>query len=189
MECDIVGPHLNSFNWLLEDGFDAAVQDLPPFEAETNDGRRLSIEISNPVVGYPSLSGEGQTVSSVKLYPIEVFPQCRQRGLTYKARVTASINLALDGVMVDKLESVTIGEIPIMVKSKRCHLQNFTPKQLIAKGEEESELGGYFIIGGLEKIVRLHIVPRRNFALFDCPDRFLYETLIRGKEHDEFWKG
>lgn len=35
-------------------------------------------------------------------------------------------------------------------------------QQLVSHSEEPNELGGYFIINGLEKIIRMLIVPRRN---------------------------
>lgn len=37
-----------------------------------------------------------------------------------------------------------------------------TPEQLVAHGEEPNEMGGYFICNGLEKLIRLLIVPRSN---------------------------
>lgn len=49
-----------------------------------------------------------------------------------------------------------------MVKSKRCKLRGMNNKELIKNHEEEHELGGYFIINGLEKIIRFLILPRRN---------------------------
>ncbi|KAM8810309.1 DNA-directed RNA polymerase I subunit RPA2 isoform 2-T2 [Eudromia elegans] len=52
-----------------------------------------------------------------------------------------------------------------MVKSKLCNLYNFSAQELIQHHEEEEEMGGYFIINGLEKVVRMLIMPRRNFPL------------------------
>ena len=61
--------------------------------------------------------------------------------------------------------SRNIGNIPIMVKSERCHLNGKTPKELIALHEEQQEMGGYFIINGNEKLMRMLIMPRRNHVL------------------------
>ncbi|XP_030355304.1 DNA-directed RNA polymerase I subunit RPA2 isoform X3 [Strigops habroptila] len=58
-----------------------------------------------------------------------------------------------------------LGYIPIMVKSKLCNLYNLSPQELMQHHEEEEEMGGYFIINGLEKVVRMLIMPRRNFPL------------------------
>ena len=40
-----------------------------------------------------------------------------------------------------------------------------SPAQLVAAGEESEELEGYFIVNGNEKLVRMLIVPRRNFPM------------------------
>ena len=45
-------------------------------------------------------------------------------------------------------------EIPIMLKTKTCNLTGLNPRQLIDKGEEAHEMGGYFVINGIEKVVR-----------------------------------
>jgi DNA-directed RNA polymerase I subunit RPA2 len=50
-------------------------------------------------------------------------------------------------------------------KSNKCHLENNSPAQLVDRKEESEELGGYFIVNGIEKIVRLLIVNRRNFPM------------------------
>src|SRR6185369_16471179 len=39
------------------------------------------------------------------------------------------------------------------------------PKNLIRHHEESDEMGGYFIVNGIEKIIRLLIVQRRNHVM------------------------
>jgi DNA-directed RNA polymerase I subunit RPA2 len=50
-------------------------------------------------------------------------------------------------------------------QSNRCHLEKNTPAQLVQRKEESEELGGYFVVNGIEKIIRLLIVNRRNFPM------------------------
>lgn len=40
-----------------------------------------------------------------------------------------------------------------------------TPKQLVSKGEHENEWGGYFIIKGHEKLIRMLLMTRKNFPI------------------------
>ena len=35
---------------------------------------------------------------------------------------------------------------------------------MVAKGEEPHDLGGYFVVKGNEKLLRLLIMPRRNYV-------------------------
>ncbi|CAG2054313.1 unnamed protein product [Timema podura] len=52
-----------------------------------------------------------------------------------------------------------------MVKSDRCHLANLSPKELIAKSEHEDEWGGYFIVKGHERLIRMLLMTRRNYPI------------------------
>jgi len=48
---------------------------------------------------------------------------------------------------------VQIGNLPIMLKSKYCHLNKLNREGLIENGEDPDDPGGYFIINGSEKVL------------------------------------
>ncbi|KAJ1938191.1 hypothetical protein GGF37_004905, partial [Kickxella alabastrina] len=52
-----------------------------------------------------------------------------------------------------------------MVRSNRCNLQGLGPAELIRQHEEAEEMGGYFIVNGNEKVIRLLIATRRNHVI------------------------
>uniref|UniRef100_A0A663N0G0 DNA-directed RNA polymerase subunit beta n=1 Tax=Athene cunicularia TaxID=194338 RepID=A0A663N0G0_ATHCN len=94
-----------------------------------------------------------------------VFPaECRGLRSTYRGRIAADISWSVNGMPQGTIKQ-PLGYIPIMVKSKLCNLYNLSPQELIQHHEEEEEMGGYFIINGLEKVIRMLIMPRRNFPL------------------------
>ncbi|KAL8062090.1 hypothetical protein ABFX02_02G124000 [Erythranthe guttata] len=66
-----------------------------------------------------------------------------------------------EGVVIR--DRVSLGQFPIMLKSKYCHLKDANTKKLVSLKEEPSEMGGYFILNGLERVVRLLILPKRNY--------------------------
>ncbi|KAL0178473.1 hypothetical protein M9458_027367, partial [Cirrhinus mrigala] len=76
------------------------------------------------------------------------------------ADVSWSINGIPKGIIKQSL-----GQVPIMVKSKLCNLYGLSPKELIEHHEEAEEMGGYFIVNGIEKVIRLLIMPRRNYPI------------------------
>ncbi|KAI0392388.1 hypothetical protein F5Y17DRAFT_361243 [Xylariaceae sp. FL0594] len=95
----------------------------------------------------------------------EILPaECRERHVTYRGKLSATFEYRInDG---DPKEFTReIGQLPIMVKSGHCHLKGNSPAQLVARKEESEELGGYFIVNGIEKIIRLLLLNRRNFPL------------------------
>lgn len=90
--------------------------------------------------------------------------ECRERGISYKGKMTAKLMYQINGG-TPKVEVRTLGHLPIMVKSARCHLKDLSPAQLVERKEDAEELGGYFIVNGIERLVRLLIVARRNHPL------------------------
>jgi len=83
----------------------------------------------------------------------EIFPvEARLRKLTYAAPVYLSISAHINGV---QRESITaqIANIPIMLKSKQCFLHGLTGEELISRGEDPADPGGYFIVNGTEKVL------------------------------------
>lgn len=49
-----------------------------------------------------------------------------------------------------------------------------SPKELVERGEHEQEWGGYFIIKGHERLVRMLVMTRRNFPI--CLKRSSWKT-------------
>ncbi|ROV91322.1 hypothetical protein VSDG_07749 [Cytospora chrysosperma] len=95
----------------------------------------------------------------------EIFPaECRERHATYRGKLTATLEYRInDG---DPHEFVReLGNMPIMIKSNKCHLENNSPALLVQRKEESEELGGYFIVNGNEKIIRMLLMNRRNYPM------------------------
>ncbi|MEM4282480.1 MAG: DNA-directed RNA polymerase subunit B'' [Candidatus Woesearchaeota archaeon] len=82
------------------------------------------------------------------IYPTEA----RLRKITYAAPIYLDISSHINDV---QRESFTpqIGNLPIMLKSKYCHLNGLSEEQLVEKGEDPYDPGGYFIINGTERIL------------------------------------
>ena len=78
------------------------------------------------------------------------------RGINYSAQLMATIVRKIDDETEDKI-LIPIGEIPIMVRSQFCNLAGKTEEELARAREDMHEFGGYFIINGNEKIVRMLI--------------------------------
>ncbi|CAO1626187.1 unnamed protein product [Parajaminaea phylloscopi] len=191
---DLIAPHLESFNALFSqdpsissnkdhstprDGaavsttqgnglLDMAVRKISPKvvfdrvqEPGTQPGERgnrLELAIESITLSRPTQTGTGGEVRRV--WPIE----CRERLMTYKARLTARVSYSVNGLPKQVVER-DMGMVPIMVKSNRCHLRDLSSAELVAHSEEAAEMGGYFLINGNERLVRLLIVPRANHVV------------------------
>jgi DNA-directed RNA polymerase beta subunit len=86
--------------------------------------------------------------SKRKIYPIEA----RLRKINYSAPCYIEISSHINDVQRENF-TTQIGNIPIMLKSKYCYLNNQTREELIEHGEDPDDPGGYFIINGTEKVL------------------------------------
>ncbi len=82
------------------------------------------------------------------IYPIEA----RLRKITYSAPIYLEVSAHINGVQRENF-TTQIGSMPIMLKSKNCHLHKLSREELIKRGEDPDDLGGYFIINGTEKVL------------------------------------
>jgi len=153
-------PHVGSFNFMLESGLSLAVADLDPHEFSLDDGRRISLWINDCRIDRPSVPAGTVGVVDNRVWPTEA----RQRGSTYKGHVRIRMTYAVNGVVQTSLEK-SLGAVPIMLRSNACHLNGLSPAELIEHGEQETEWGGFFVIGGHERIIRMLQTTRRNYPI------------------------
>lgn len=56
-------------------------------------------------------------------------------------------------VFTQIFDDVLLGKIPLMLRSRECYLSKLEPEESFSAGECRYELGGYFVIGGAEKVM------------------------------------
>ena len=83
-----------------------------------------------------------------------IFPsEARLRKMTYAAPIFVDVSAHVNGQKRESVNKVQIGNLPIMLRSKYCHLNKLDREGLIEKGEDPDDPGGYFIINGSEKVL------------------------------------
>ena len=154
-------PHVESFNFMYEQGLSLMVKDLEPLEFSlAKSEKRVKLWITDCRLDKPMVTSNTRGYLDPKVWPTE----SRQRGTSYKGHFTIKCAYSVDNKVATPIEKM-IGSIPIMLKSKACNLHGLTPKQLIERGEQETEWGGYFVIGGHERIIRILQTTRRNYPI------------------------
>ncbi|CAL8096109.1 unnamed protein product [Calicophoron daubneyi] len=148
--------HVKSFNFLLRDGLKRMVKYLPPVEFSTPNGDECQLHVEFLELSKPCRDDKKE----VPMYPHE----CRRQGTTYGARLCLHVRLSVNGTATGIIE-VPCGDIPIMVLSRACRLSGLKRSEFPKHCEEERDLGGYFIVNGKERVLRLIIMTRRNFPL------------------------
>ncbi|CCE86373.1 Piso0_004858 [Millerozyma farinosa CBS 7064] len=169
MLVDAVAPHIGSFNALTEgpEGglLNLGVKDIGSKSIfDSNDegrlGNKLSIRVDSVQLAKPSVPNNDKLSINRRTYPAE----CRERMTTYRSRLMLKVTWKVnDEEEVSEIREA--GQVPIMLKSNRCHLEKLTSEELVEHREESDELGGYFIVNGIEKLIRMLIVQRRNHPM------------------------
>ncbi|XP_066246685.1 DNA-directed RNA polymerase I subunit RPA2 [Euwallacea similis] len=152
-------PHIASFNYIVNQGLHTAIQNLSPVQFLLNE-RQVKLDITNFSLSHPQVPYGTIGVKNNLIYPTE----CRQRHGTYTGKLLIDVEWHVDGTAQQPFTR-DLGSVPIMVRSNRCNLENMSPEQLVQHSEHEHESGGYFIVGGLEKIVRMLLMTRRNYPI------------------------
>lgn len=174
-----VDPHIEAFNAVFQNGSSAGagagagatgliahgIADIGTKVYFDGDDRMLPEERSQLQVRYKDITLQKCFVPPSNKFARnrEILPaECRERHSTYRGKLMATFEYRINNG--DAVEIVRdLGQVPIMVKSNRCHLEGLSPAGLVERKEESEELGGYFIVNGIEKIIRLLQVGRRNF--------------------------
>ncbi|KAG6034326.1 DNA-directed RNA polymerase I subunit RPA2 [Claviceps sp. LM458 group G5] len=167
-----VDPHIESFNaifrndekpGLLAHGLvDIGTKTYLDGDENTasEDKNRLEIRIKDVILQRPQVPPSNKAARNQQVFPAE----CRERHVSYRGKLSATFEYRVNGG--DPLEFTReMGQVPIMIKSNRCHLENNSPHLLVERKEESEELGGYFVVNGNEKIIRLLQVNKRNFPM------------------------
>jgi len=166
-EKGLVRQHLDSYNNFIEYEMQEIVSesgevvpDIPGFK----------IKFSKIKIGSPKVrEADGATM---EITPIEA----RIRELSYAADITLEMTPITIDERTQREEAeetldIYIGKIPIMLKSCRCPLENLVETELINRGEDPLDPGGYFIINGTERV----LVTQEDLA----PNRILAEEASR----------
>ena len=138
--------HIEVFdNWIFRSSYNNVYNRMLAFP----DGRTVCFE--NLKIFHPRYTREG------KVLPLT--PKlAREQGVTYGSDWHVDVVMrkgSCTGEEIDRRTGVCIGTVPTMLKSRNCILHGKTPRELALFGEDPKDPGGYFVVGGGEKVVLL----------------------------------
>lgn len=147
-ENSLVKANIESFNDFIDKELQLIIEEnreieptiIPPNVDE------FMIRLDNVWVTKPEITEADGSKRSI--YPMEA----RLRKLSYSAPMFLEVSSHINGVQRESF-TTQIANIPIMLKSKYCHLNGLGKEELIKHNEDPDDPGGYFIINGTEKVV------------------------------------
>ncbi|KAJ7982372.1 DNA-directed RNA polymerase subunit beta [Quillaja saponaria] len=157
---ELFKPHIESFDYLVEAGLETMFQNVKAVEVyDPFTMKKLRIWLGKPELYPPQKERLSKTMRDA-LFPHE----CRQAKISYTGKFVADVCFQYDDGVIIR-EKFNFGQFPIMLQSKLCHLRGVDPQKIVSYKEEAAEMGGYFILNGLERVVRLLILPKRNHPM------------------------
>ncbi|EGD75318.1 RNA polymerase II [Salpingoeca rosetta] len=149
----LVRQHVDSFNHFVEIDIHNIVKANSKIVSDVNP--RVYLEYTSIRVGEPVI--QNGPFDDHDVTPME----CRLRNTTYAAPMHVNVRLSLSGE-VRNYNDILIGRLPIMLRSKKCRLFKANDEQMAKMGECPLDPGGYFIIGGTEKVILMQEQLSKN---------------------------
>ncbi|XP_019055826.1 PREDICTED: DNA-directed RNA polymerase I subunit 2 [Nelumbo nucifera] len=157
---ELFKPHIDSFDYFVDAGLETMLMHIKPVEiVDSFTKTKLRIWFGKSELYPPQKERISKSIRD-PLLPFE----CRQAGISYSGKFMVDVCFQYNNGVVVR-EKFGFGQLPIMLKSKVCHLRGADPQKLVSYKEEATEMGGYFILNGLERLVRLLIMPKRNYPM------------------------
>lgn len=155
-ERGLVRQQLDSYNDFVGRGIQAIVAEEPTIEVRPRPqfaaGRAAEPTPHRLRLGRVRISKPRATESDGSVH--DLLPmEARLRNLTYAGKLTVDVTVEPEGGEPTSLPDVFVGLVPTMLRSAFCHLAATPPDQLSALDECPLDVGGYFLVGGAEKVL------------------------------------
>ncbi|HLC73710.1 MAG TPA: DNA-directed RNA polymerase subunit B'' [Candidatus Nanoarchaeia archaeon] len=147
-EHSFVESNIKSFNNFMEKGMQRIVNETTEIIPTI-----IPQEVENFKIKLGKIYAEKPQITEADGSKRDVYPmEARLRNLTYASPIFLEVSALIDDIQRESF-TTEIGRIPIMLKSKYCHLSNLRKEELIEVGEDSDDFGGYFIINGNERVL------------------------------------
>ncbi|KAG9137414.1 hypothetical protein Leryth_021169 [Lithospermum erythrorhizon] len=151
--------HLDSFNYFVGTEIKKIVEANNTIKSSQNEN--IWLKYTNVRIDEPS------TVINAVTVPITPH-NCRLSDLTYSAPIKVDVVYCNGTGYINQAKSnVTIGRMPIMLRSSHCVLYGKDEEELAKLGECPLDPGGYFIIKGTEKVILIQEQLSKNRIIID----------------------
>ncbi|KAI9815704.1 MAG: DNA-directed RNA polymerase III core subunit ret1 [Pycnora praestabilis] len=171
----LVKQHIDSFNFFVEVELKKIVQANRRVLSDVDPN--FYLKYTNIYVGNPErINAAGEKVITPN--------ECRLRDMTYAAPVYVDIEY-VRGKQVIKRRDISIGRLPIMLRSSKCVLTNKAEKEMGILNECPLDPGGYFIVNGTEKVILVQEQLSKNRVIVEAePKKGIVQASVTSSTHE-----
>ncbi len=172
----LVKQHIDSFNYFVDVELRKIIQANEKVDSDIDP--HFYLRYSDIRVGMPTMNEN--------LITYAVTPQeCRLRDLTYSAPIVVDIEY-VRGRQVVIRKDVSIGRMPIMLRSSHCPLAaaGGDERSFARLGECPLDPGGYFVVRGVEKVILVQEQLSKNRILVDVDRKGAVCAQVTSSTHE-----
>lgn len=160
----LVKQHIDSYDFFVNHELREIVQANRTVRSEVESN--FWVEFTDIRMGRPSRNDYSDFQARNDVTPME----CRLRDMTYAAPIVVDIVYTRDKKRIIR-KDIPLCRIPVMLKSSKCCLNGANNAQMEVMNECPLDPGGYFIIGGTEKVILIQEQLSKNRVIVETDEK------------------
>ncbi|KAM7200984.1 hypothetical protein V8F33_003650 [Rhypophila sp. PSN 637] len=173
----LVKQHIDSYNYFINQEIKDIVKANRLIKSDQEEN--FWLEFTDIRVGTPTRNDYSDVVSRSEVNPME----CRLRDMTYAADVVVDILYVRDRHRIRR-NNVHLCRIPVMLKSAKCCLSGANNSEMEVMNECPLDPGGYFIIGGTEKVILIQEQLSKNRVIVEADEKMGVHASVTSSTHE-----
>jgi len=169
--------HIASYDYFVNTEIKKVVAAQPNRVVRSEVDPNFFLCYTDVYVGTPSIEEDAFTTTEATPF------ECRLRDSTYSAPIYVDVQYRRGAHVVEQ-PKVTIGRIPIMLRSSKCVLSGKSDAELEAMKECPHDPGGYFVVKGVEKVVLMQEQLSKNRCIIELDTKGHVSAAITSSTHE-----
>lgn len=162
----LVKQHIDSFNFFVEVELKKIVKANQKILSDVSPD--FYLKYTDIYVGKPCRLDEGMIENPRHEWNSTVTPnECRLRDMTYAAPIMVDLEYSRGKNRIRR-KGITIGRLPIMLRSSKCVLSSKSERDMGQLNECALDPGGYFIVNGTEKVILVQEQLSKNRVIVEA---------------------
>lgn len=155
----LVKQHIDSFNYFVDVDLKNIIKANEKITSDIDP--KFYLKYTDISVGHPTRNDPDAIDKTISPH------ECRLRDVTYSADIYVNIEYTR-GQKIVRRKNVSIGRLPIMLRSNKCWLQDRSEAELARLNECPLDPGGYFVVKGTEKVILVQEQLSKNRIIVEA---------------------
>lgn len=151
--------HIDSFNYFVDVDLKNIIKANEKITSDIDP--KFYLKYTDISVGHPTRNDPDAIDKTISPH------ECRLRDVTYSADIYVNIEYTR-GQKIVRRKNVSIGRLPIMLRSNKCWLQDRSEAELARLNECPLDPGGYFVVKGTEKVILVQEQLSKNRIIVEA---------------------